>query len=54
MKHDGKTLKKSDFPSKVYPLYSLSFSWRKKWKSDWGQVIYCSDGCSRQGVPVEF
>ncbi|HAY54297.1 MAG TPA: DUF2256 domain-containing protein [Gammaproteobacteria bacterium] len=53
MKRDGKTLKKSDLPSKVCPVCSRPFSWRKKWERDWDQVIYCSDRCRRQGVRVE-
>ena len=53
VKRDGKTLRKSDLPSKVCPVCSRPFTWRKKWERDWDQVIYCSDRCRRQGVQVE-
>jgi hypothetical protein len=44
------TMKKSELPSKRYPVYGWHFEWRKKWARDWSQVIYCSDAC-RKGTP---
>ncbi|MEL0437370.1 DUF2256 domain-containing protein [Phycobacter sp. K97] len=37
--------KKSDLPSKICPICSRPFSWRRKWARDWEQVIYCSTRC---------
>jgi len=40
-----KNIKKQDLPTKICPICSRPFSWRKKWSKDWEQVIYCSDKC---------
>lgn len=37
--------KKSDLPSKVCPVCTRPFTWRRKWARDWEQVIYCSARC---------
>ena len=39
--------KKIHLPTKVCPVCKLEFNWRKKWKKDWEQVIYCSEKCKR-------
>jgi len=39
--------KKIHLPAKVCPVCKLEFNWRKKWKKDWEQVIYCSEKCKR-------
>lgn len=41
----GKMTKKSDLPEKICPVCNRPFKWRKKWASDWDQVIYCSKRC---------
>ena len=42
-----KKYKKTNLPSKVCPVCHRPFTWRKKWKKDWVNVIYCSKKCSR-------
>ncbi|MDC0918054.1 DUF2256 domain-containing protein [Candidatus Marinimicrobia bacterium] len=39
--------KKEHLPTKVCPICSLSFAWRKKWKKNWEFVKYCSERCRR-------
>ena len=34
-------------PSKICKVCGLSFNWRKKWKLNWNEVLYCSDRCRR-------
>ncbi|WP_178988615.1 DUF2256 domain-containing protein [Winogradskyella schleiferi] len=43
-----KAVKKSNLPTKICPVCSRSFIWRKKWKKDWDKVKYCSEKCRRQ------
>ncbi|WP_074223539.1 DUF2256 domain-containing protein [Algoriphagus halophilus] len=40
-------MKKSDLPTKICPVCQRSFSWRKKWEKNWGEVNYCSERCRR-------
>ena len=40
--------KKSNLPEKVCPVCKLPFTWRKKWKKDWDNVIYCSKRCQKK------
>lgn len=35
-------------PTKVCPVCTRAFTWRKKWARDWEQVVYCSDKCRTQ------
>ncbi|MAQ00076.1 MAG: hypothetical protein CMC51_04620 [Flavobacteriaceae bacterium] len=42
-------MKKEFLPEKVCPVCNFSFKWRKKWKKDWDNVIYCSKKCSKIG-----
>lgn len=39
--------KKSDFPAKTCPVCRRPFAWRKKWRKDWENVLYCSEKCRR-------
>jgi hypothetical protein len=42
-----KGVKKADLPTKICARCGLSFTWRKKWKSTWDAVRYCSERCRR-------
>ncbi|MFY8171649.1 MAG: DUF2256 domain-containing protein [Sphingobacteriaceae bacterium] len=42
-----KPIKKENFPSKICLCCNRPFSWRKKWKLNWEQVLYCSDKCRK-------
>ena len=32
---------------KICKTCNKSFSWRKKWKRDWKNVLYCSKRCKK-------
>jgi hypothetical protein len=34
-------------PKKNCKVCGLSFNWRKKWRLNWNEVLYCSDRCRR-------
>ncbi|HNZ57706.1 MAG TPA: DUF2256 domain-containing protein [Methylophilaceae bacterium] len=38
-------LKKADFPTKICLTCHRPFAWRKKWKTIWDEVKYCSVAC---------
>lgn len=38
---------KTNLPSKVCLVCNLTFNWRKKWKTNWNEVKYCSEKCRR-------
>ncbi|MCX2475836.1 DUF2256 domain-containing protein [Pedobacter sp. MC2016-05] len=38
-------MKKENLPEKTCPTCERPFSWRKKWKLNWDNVIYCSLKC---------
>ncbi|MDG2066270.1 MAG: DUF2256 domain-containing protein [SAR324 cluster bacterium] len=38
-------MKKSNLPSKVCPVCKRPFTWRKKWKLVWNEVVFCSKRC---------
>ncbi|MDA0689224.1 MAG: DUF2256 domain-containing protein [Proteobacteria bacterium] len=40
--------KKPNLPQKTCPACQRQFSWRRKWKRDWQNVVYCSERCRRQ------
>ncbi|WP_146412586.1 MULTISPECIES: DUF2256 domain-containing protein [Crateriforma] len=40
--------RKRTLPQKVCPVCGRTFAWRKKWRSHWEQVLYCSQRCRRQ------
>ncbi|MEX2515913.1 MAG: DUF2256 domain-containing protein [Gammaproteobacteria bacterium] len=39
---------KSNLPQKMCCVCQRPFNWRRKWKSCWEQVKYCSERCRRQ------
>ena len=39
--------KKLNLPKKICKTCKLEFTWRKKWKKDWDNVIYCSEKCRK-------
>jgi hypothetical protein len=41
-------VKKQHLPSKICPVCSRPFTWRKKWERDWDNVKYCSDACRKR------
>ncbi|NBV12798.1 MAG: DUF2256 domain-containing protein [Sphingobacteriia bacterium] len=40
-----KNLKKEFLPQKNCVVCGRPFTWRKKWKTVWEEVKYCSDNC---------
>lgn len=46
MKH-GHGLKQH-LARKTCPVCQRPFNWRKKWRHNWDNVVYCSDRCRRQ------
>ncbi|WP_097804714.1 DUF2256 domain-containing protein [Pelagimonas varians] len=38
-------MKKSDLPSKICPVCTRPFVWRRKWRKVWHEVRYCSAKC---------
>ena len=36
---------KNNLPNKICVVCNRPFSWRKKWRLNWEQVIYCSKSC---------
>ncbi len=44
----AKRIEKANLPTKICPVCSRPFSWRKKWAKDWETVRYCSDRCRQQ------
>ena len=53
VRRGGKTVAKTDLPSKPCAACGLPFSWRKKWTRDWDQVRFCSDRCRAAGAKPE-
>ncbi|WP_142526333.1 DUF2256 domain-containing protein [Pedobacter westerhofensis] len=45
-----KGVKKQDLPTKICPVCTRPFTWRKKWDKNWDDVKYCSDKCRRTKV----
>ncbi|MFN8723365.1 MAG: DUF2256 domain-containing protein [Rhodospirillales bacterium] len=43
--------RKADLPTKTCVACGRPFAWRKKWKTVWDEVRYCSDACRRGKVP---
>ena len=39
--------KKLLLPHKTCVICKKDFSWRKKWKASWDNVLYCSERCRR-------
>jgi hypothetical protein len=46
----AKMRKKSDMPEKVCAVCGRPFTWRKKWRSNWDSVVYCSERCRSIGT----
>ncbi|MEC8383054.1 MAG: DUF2256 domain-containing protein [Pseudomonadota bacterium] len=44
-------MKKQHLPVKICPVCKKPFTWRKKWKRNWGSVKYCSKRCSGKKKP---
>ncbi len=40
--------RKADLPEKICIVCQRPFKWRKKWKTVWESVKYCSDRCRQQ------
>ena len=38
----------TNLPSKVCETCKRPFNWRKKWKTEWPNVKYCSEKCRRE------
>ena len=38
---------KADLPSKPCARCGRPFTWRKKWRNTWDDVLYCSERCRR-------
>jgi hypothetical protein len=38
----------ADRPTKICACCGRPFQWRRKWKTVWEQVRYCSDRCRNQ------
>ncbi len=41
-------MKKSELAIKYCKFCLKSFNWRKKWKRDWDNIIFCSKRCKRE------
>jgi hypothetical protein len=41
-------VKKSDLPAKTCATCGRPMVWRKRWRSNWAEVRYCSDRCREQ------
>ena len=52
VKQDGRTVAKSDLPSKICPVCHRPFTWRRKWERDWDNVVYCSERCRKGQGPI--
>lgn len=44
------THKKINLPKKICQGCNKEFQWRKRWRNNWEQVIYCSERCRRKGT----
>ncbi|MDN3651465.1 DUF2256 domain-containing protein [Thalassotalea ponticola] len=40
-----KTPNKRLRPEKICPVCQRPFQWRRKWRANWADVIYCSRRC---------
>ncbi|TNE43552.1 MAG: DUF2256 domain-containing protein [Deltaproteobacteria bacterium] len=40
-------MKKQHLPTKICVVCERPFAWRKKWKTCWDEVKYCSERCRR-------
>ncbi|MCB0359215.1 MAG: DUF2256 domain-containing protein [Bdellovibrionales bacterium] len=44
--------KKSDLPQKDCAVCGRPFSWRRKWRTNWEVVRYCSERCRRRSRAI--
>nr|WP_310649635.1 MULTISPECIES: DUF2256 domain-containing protein [unclassified Colwellia] len=44
--------KKLMLPKKSCLTCKKDFTWRKKWQACWGNVLYCSERCRRNKIPL--
>jgi len=42
----GKTISKTNLPSKICVVCERPFTWRKKWERDWDEITTCSKSCN--------
>ncbi|MDC0071238.1 DUF2256 domain-containing protein [Rhodobiaceae bacterium] len=42
-----KNILKKNLDTKICSTCNKKFSWRKKWKFNWENVLYCSERCKR-------
>ena len=48
-------MKKSHLPKKICKTCGFQFSWRKKWRLNWENVLYCSENVGEiRGVNENF
>lgn len=48
-----KRIKKHDLPSKACCFCGKYFFWRKKWKTCWGEVRFCSHKCKTNNAQIK-
>jgi hypothetical protein len=46
-------IRKGDLPVKVCLACGRPFSWRRKWKTEWKDVKYCSKKCRSNKQAIE-
>ncbi len=37
---------------KICKTCKKPFTWRKKWKRDWNNVVYCSERCRKNNIKL--
>nr|WP_103878986.1 DUF2256 domain-containing protein [Vibrio hangzhouensis] len=43
---------KRHLPQKHCPVCQRPFTWRKKWRHNWNEVVYCSKRCASRRSPA--
>ncbi|WP_136797091.1 MULTISPECIES: DUF2256 domain-containing protein [Desulfosediminicola] len=43
------TMARKPLETKICPVCNRPFSWRKKWRRNWPEIVYCSERCRRSG-----
>ncbi|WP_165246681.1 DUF2256 domain-containing protein [Paludisphaera soli] len=38
---------KTNLPTKVCPTCGRPFTWHRRWRLTWDQIVYCSERCRR-------
>lgn len=44
----------ADRPTKICACCGRPFQWRRKWKTVWDEVRYCSERCRRRRTPSDI